>query len=182
MEIAAIHKDFHSVLNNYIAKRVNNRSDVDDLLQEVFIKIHSGGTSLSKKESLKSWSFTLTKNTIIDYYRKNGNKKIVLDDNAIQKESAESGDFDRTKDLESCIHRFINELPEEYRQIIIDSEINGIKQKDLAEKYDLAYPSVRSRVQRGRARLKEMFLDCCEIALDKRGNILDAVPKPNKCK
>jgi RNA polymerase sigma-70 factor (ECF subfamily) len=180
MEIAAIHNEFHSILNNYIVKRVNNRDDAQDLLQEVFIKIHGNLSGVDKKENLKSWLFTITKNTIIDYYRKNAQKNNFTPVDHLV-DGINEQDFDRTKELEKCIHHFIDQLPGEYREIIIDSEIKGIKQKDLADKYELAYPSVRSRVQRGRARLKEMFLDCCKIELDRRGNILEAVPKPNRC-
>jgi RNA polymerase sigma-70 factor (ECF subfamily) len=181
MEIASIHNEFHSVLGNYIAKRVNNKDDVKDLLQEVFIKISGNMPSVNEKDNIKSWLFTVTKNTIIDYYRKNSRKNIFTSVENVSSDSIDEKEFDRTKELENCIARFIQQLPEEYRDIIIDSEIKGIKQKDLAEKYNLAYPSVRSRVQRGRARLKEMFLDCCQIELDRRGNILQATPRQKKC-
>jgi RNA polymerase sigma-70 factor, ECF subfamily len=180
MEIAAIHRDFQGILRNYIAKRISNATDAEDILQEVFIKIHNSKASLSKAESLKSWIFTLTRNTIIDHYRKNGRKNIVLEESLTRHAGAEESDSEKV-DLERCIHRFINELPEDYRQIIVDSEISGVRQKELAAKYDLAYPSVRSRVQRGRARLKEMFLECCKIEFDSRGNVMNAIPRKGKC-
>lgn len=180
MEIATIHNEFHAVLNNYITRRVNNRDDAQDLLQEVFIKIYRNQGEINQKENLKSWLFTITKNTIIDYYRKNAKSPTVAQVESLSEHKDES-DLDPTQELEKCIHHFIERLPEEYRDLIIDSEIKGIKQKDLASKYQLAYPSVRSRVQRGRARLKAMFLDCCKIELDRRGNILKAEPKPRKC-
>ena len=181
MEMTSIHNEFHSVLNNYISKRVSNPADVQDLLQEVFIKVHKNTQAIGRRESLKSWLFRITQNTIIDYYRKNANLKHVYDEKALEKQDHDDQPFDRTKELERCIHRFINELPEAYRAIIVDSEIKGISQKDLAVKYGLAYPSLRARVQRGRARLREMFLECCHIELDRRGNILKAIPKPKKC-
>ncbi len=181
MEVANIHNEFHAVLNNYIAKRVNNKDDAKDLLQEVFIKIHGNIPLVDNKENIKSWLFTVTKNTIIDYYRKNSKKNIFASIENVASEGADEKEFDRTKELENCISHFIQRLPEEYRDIIIDSEIKGIKQKDLAEKYNLAYSSVRSRVQRGRSKLKEMFLDCCKIELDRRGNIIEATPRPKKC-
>jgi RNA polymerase sigma-70 factor (ECF subfamily) len=53
-----------------------------------------------------------------------------------------------------------------------------VKQKDLAAKYDLAYPSIRSRVQRGREKLKQILLECCHVKWDNRGNILDVVSRP----
>ena len=179
MEINKIHNQFHNLLRNYIAARVSNSDDADDILQEVFIKISSKLNSLSDGEKLKSWIFAITRNAIIDYYRKNANNKTDITEKMINEIKPET-DFDSTKGLDKCLKGFIQKLPEEYREIIIDSEVKGIKQKDLVEKYNLAYPSVRSRVQRGRSRLKKMLLDCCTIELDSRGNVLEAIPQ-NPC-
>ena len=71
----------------------------------------------------------------------------------------------------------MNQLPGEYRDIIIDVEMKGMKQKDLVEKYGLAYSSIRSRVQRGREKLKQILLECCHIEWDNRGNILDVTSR-----
>jgi RNA polymerase sigma-70 factor (ECF subfamily) len=177
MNLNIIHSQFHNSLHNYIKVRVNDRDDAADILQEVFIKIASKLDSLTDGEKLKGWIFTITRNTIIDYYRKKSNvKRSVLTDQLID-EVPQKEEFEPTHGLDSCLGDFIQRLPLEYREIIIDSEINGIKQKDLAEKYNLAYPSIRSRVQRGRSRLKEMLLDCCRIELDSRGNVMSATPK-----
>ena len=179
MEIKSIHNQFHKILFNYISVRVNNSDDAADILQEVFIKIAAKLNSLTDSEKLKSWIFAITRNAIIDYYRKNANsKRAVITEKIINEVKAET-DIDATKGLDKCLKGFIKKLPEEYRDIIIDSELKGIKQKDLAEKYNLAYPTVRSRVQRGRSRLKEMLLNCCKIEADSRGNILQATSKNN---
>lgn len=179
MEINKIHNQFHKLLHKYIVARVNNKDDAADILQEVFIKISSNLNTLTEDEKLKSWIFTITRNAIIDYYRKNVNTKKTGITDKITDELPEEDDVDITKGLDKCLKGFIKKLPEEYRAIIVDSELNGIKQKELAEKYDLAYSSLRSRVQRGRTRLKEMILNCCKIELDSRGNILNATSKKN---
>jgi RNA polymerase sigma-70 factor (ECF subfamily) len=180
MEINKIHTQFHNSLRNYIATRIRNSDDASDILQEVFIKIASKLNSLSDGEKLKSWIFAIARNAITDYYRKNSNNTKTEITEKIINEIKPETEFDSTKGLDKCLKGFIHKLPEEYRGIIMDSEIKGIKQKDLAEKYDLAYPSVRSRVQRGRSRLKEMLLNCCIIELDSRGNVLEAIPQ-NSC-
>lgn len=77
-------------------------------------------------------------------------------------------------------YRVIDELPDDYKSIIIDSEIKGIAQKELSEKYKISYPAMRSRVQRGREKLHKMMLNCCIIQTDSRGNILEAFKK-DKC-
>jgi len=179
MEINSIHHQFHNVLYDYISARINNRDDAADILQEVFIKIATNLSSLTDGQKLKNWIFAIARNAIIDYYRKkaNGNKTEITD-KIIQELEAEPP-TDTTKGLDKCLIAFIQKLPKEYREIIVDSELKGIKQKDLAEKYNLAYPSVRSRVQRGRTRLKDMLLNCCKIEADSRGNILKATRKNN---
>lgn len=177
MEIKGIHSDFNSALYGFIAARVNNADDAKDIRQEVFIKIATKLDSLSDSEKLRSWIFSVARNTIIDYYRKSGKEKLIGLEESFVEEPGASEEQDTTKGLDRCLLSFIEKLPAEYREIILDSEIRGIKQKDLVEKYNLAYPTVRSRVQRGRARLKELLLDCCKIEADSRGNIIAAVAK-----
>ena len=75
MEIKSIHNQFHKMLFSYISARVNNSDDAADILQEVFIKIAAKLNSLADGEKLKSWIFAITRNAIIDYYRKNANSK-----------------------------------------------------------------------------------------------------------
>lgn len=178
MELAAIYTEFHQVLLRFIKSKVKNHHDAEDILQNVFIKIASGVNDLERKEKLQSWVFAIARNAIADYYRSSITKKnLPLDDNSTDN-FAEEVYNDTTKGLDCCLINFVNQLPVEYRNIIIDVEMKGIKQKDLVEKYQLAYPSIRSRVQRGRERLKQILLDCCDIKSDNRGNILDVIPKP----
>lgn len=180
MKIDKIHAEFHNLLYQYIAARIKDKDDAADVLQEVFIKISSKLDSLTDGSKLKSWIFTITRNAIIDYYRKNSaNNKTDLTEKMAEETMTEE-DVDITKGLDKCLKGFIYELPDEYREIIIDSELKGIRQKDLAGKYNMAYPSVRSRVQRGRSRLKEMLLTCCSIKADSRGNIIEKSSK-NGC-
>ena len=54
-----------------------------------------------------------------------------------------------------------------------EAEIHGRSQKELAEHYGMAYPSMGSRVQRGRERLRQLLLNCCHIQTDRSGNVLD---------
>lgn len=176
MEINTIHNQFYIVLGNYIKARVNNRDDAADILQEVFIKVNDKLSVLNDESKLKNWIFTITRNAIIDYYRKNSHQKSELTHHIIE-EIVHQKEFDNTQGLDCCLTNFILRLPEEYRDIMMDSEIHGIKQKDLTQKYNLAYPSIRSRVQRGRIRLKEMLMNCCSIELDSRGNVMTVTSK-----
>jgi RNA polymerase sigma-70 factor, ECF subfamily len=179
MEVAEIYSQFHQSLLAFIRSKIRSNEDAQDILQNIFMKISANVNTLSDEEKLKSWIFTITRNTIIDYYRTNASKKNVEVVSGIEESILDEADFDSTKGLDQCVHTMIKLLPDEYRDIIVDAEINGIKQKDLAEKYDMAYPSMRSRVQRGRERLKQLFYNCCHIETDSLGNIIEVQGKTN---
>lgn len=174
MEVTTIYKQFHADLLGYIKSKVRSTEDAEDILQNVFIRIASNIDKLSEELKVKNWIFTITRNAIIDYYRVNASKKKLALAGEMDENIPEAEDPDPTKGLDQCMSNMINLLPEEYRDIIIDSELKGIRQKDLAARHGMAYPSMRSRVQRGRERLKQLFYNCCHIETDKRGNILSA--------
>lgn len=175
MELATIYNQFHQALLGFIKSKVKNHHDAEDILQNVFIKISSGINDLSRKEKLKSWIYTIARNSIIDYYRISSKRKDLVAGDDISESFTLEEYNDTTKGLDCCLMNFMNQLPEEYKDIIIDVELNGVKQRDLAQKYNLAYPSIRSRVQRGREKFKQLLLNCCSIESDKRGNILNVV-------
>ena len=177
MEVAGIYKQFHAGLLAYVKSKVRSREDAEDILQNVFVKISSSIDKLDEDVKIKNWIFTVTRNTIIDYYRFRANKKKLAFADELNDDIADVEEVDQTKGLDQCIGSMIKLLPDEYRDIIVESEINGVKQKDLAEKYGIAYPSMRSRVQRGREKLKQLFHNCCHIETDKLGNVIEAQGK-----
>jgi RNA polymerase sigma-70 factor, ECF subfamily len=181
MELDQLYTDFKGVLFSYIKSKVSNLHDAEDILHDTFIKIAANLDSVNRSEKLRSWIFTVTRNNIMDYYRKKngGSVNIALTDE-VSGEPPEEEYNDITKGLDCCLMNFLNQLPAEYRSILIDVELNGAKQKDLVDKYELAYPSIRSRVQRGREKLKQILLNCCNVEWDNRGNVLE-VQKKNGC-
>jgi len=174
MEVTSIYKQFHSELLGFVKSKIRSKEDAEDVLQNVFIRISSNVDKLNDDVKLKNWIFTITRNAIIDYYRVSATKRKVAVVDEIDENILNSTDPDPTKGLDQCMNTMIQQLPDEYREIIIDAEMKGIKQKDLADKYGLAYPSMRSRVQRGRERLKQLFYSCCHIETDNLGNIVEA--------
>ncbi len=179
MEIAGIYTEFHRSLLSYVRSKIRSKEDAEDILQNVFARISANAGSLSEKEKVQNWLFTVTKNAVIDYYRVNGKKRNVALDEKFAEELLDEENTDSTKGLDQCVTTMINLLPEEYRSIIEDAELHGIKQKDLAAKYNMAYPSMRSRVQRGWERLKQLFYNCCHIETDTYGNVLLAQGRPD---
>ncbi len=70
-----------------------------------------------------------------------------------------------------CVAPMVWELLDNYRRAIELTDLEGMTQA-AAERLGLSLPGAKSRVQRGRARLKKMLLRCCEIETDRRGRVI----------
>ncbi|MFC1490888.1 RNA polymerase sigma factor SigZ, partial [Candidatus Latescibacterota bacterium] len=166
----AIWKEYHDSLFAFIRSRVADSITAEDILQDVFVKIHSKIGTLKQRAKLKSWIYQIARNAIIDYYRSH---KIMYE----LPESLPAVEPNKSEKARSDIERgllpMIMKLPEKYREAIILSEIEGLSQKEIAEKLGLSHSGAKSRIQRGRKLLKEMLLDCCRFEFDRHGNLLD---------
>lgn len=177
MEIAAAYVRFGQSLLRYIRSKIRSEDDAKDILHNVFAKISGNVHALEGKKNIANWLFVITRNAIIDHYRNDGSRKQLLTDETAASHVMEEDSVDTTQGLDHCIHSMIGLLPDDYRSIVIDSELNGIRQKELAIKYNMPYSSLRSRVQRGREKLKRLLQDCCSIETDRHGNVLESIPK-----
>ncbi|MCG8332734.1 MAG: sigma-70 family RNA polymerase sigma factor [Chitinophagales bacterium] len=151
----------------YVKKKVNHREDAEDLTQEVFYRLASSETNGIK--SVKSWVYTIAKNAITDYYRK---KRVFTTEVGEIPYENEYEEENAVVELSTCVVEFINKLPEEYRSIMILSELEKIPQKEIAEQLNMNYVTVRSKIQRGRKKLKDIFTDCCTIMQGGKGSII----------
>jgi len=91
--------------------------------------------------------------------------------------SAAEQDGNEWQELGKCVLPMIEMLPQGYREALVLAEIDGLSLKEVAERLGLSLPGAKSRVQRGREKLKKIFLECCHFKFDCRGNPIDWSPK-----
>jgi RNA polymerase sigma-70 factor (ECF subfamily) len=175
-----IYKEYYSRLFSFINSRVNNSEDAKDILSEVFLKISSNIDKLNSNEKLTSWIYTITRNTIIDYYRKNDKNKnhIEFDENNIYNEDETS---DSISELSRCIEPIIDSLPTKYSKALHLSEIKELKQKEISDKLDIPSTNIKNIIFRGKKQIKEELHKCCSFEYDKFGNIIDFNKKDKDC-
>jgi RNA polymerase sigma-70 factor (ECF subfamily) len=154
----------------FIRKRVTDEHDAEDLLQEAFIRIHQGLCCLREWSRLESWMYQVTRNLVVDYYRRRRPSTEIPEDLPAEEIPLEEEPAAR---LAGSLKEMIEQLPEPYRQALIMTEYQGLSQKALAEKLGISLSGAKSRVQRARARLRDMLLACCHFELDRRGRIID---------
>lgn len=172
-DIEHIWREFSANLRQFILKRTSEESITDDILQEVFVKIHSRIDSLKDIRRLNGWIYQIARHTIIDYYR---SKKATAE---LPKEIPSLENFDNNKndDILPCIKTMVDRLPEKYRQAVILTAYQGLTQKEMGEKLGLSLSGAKSRSQRAREKLKHMLTACCHFELDRFGKIIDYEPK-----
>lgn len=171
---------FHTPLHQFIRRRVADEDVAEDLLQEVFLKIHQHAETLKEVKRLESWMYQITRNAIIDYYRSN-RATTTLDAAGVVDLPEELPADDVVTELLPCVYAMVQNLPAQDRQALILTEYQGLTQKELGERLGLSFSGAKSRVQRAREKLKQQLLECCHFEFDRRGHILDYRPRCSSC-
>jgi len=170
--------EFSRQLRVFIQHQVKNETVTDDILQEVFIKIHSGINSLNDHAKVRSWIYQIARNQIIDYFRRH--QPVLFPIESPHNPEEDAPDNFMLKAIEDMIG-MMDELPEGYCEALCLIEIGGMNQKTYAEKVGISYSGAKSRIQRARKMLKDMLMKCCHYQFDVYGTVLEIHPKNCCC-
>jgi RNA polymerase sigma-70 factor (ECF subfamily) len=158
-------------LRGYVARQVRERDAIDDILQEVYLKAHLSLHRLKSKGKITSWLYRITANAIADHYRTQSPTSELPADLA-----APEGERNYGAELADCLRPLIATLPETYRTALLLSELEELPQKEVAVRLGLSLSGAKSRIQRGRERLRAQLLACCDIECE-RGRIVGYSPR-----
>jgi RNA polymerase sigma-70 factor, ECF subfamily len=182
--------EFGHRLRGFIGRRVESDADADDILQEVFLRIHRHAGSVQRQERLTAWLFQVTRNAITDYYRAAGRREVPAgapsDLDGAGADATSSGDASDAelaahRELATCLRPMIERLPPLYREAVTLIDLEGLPQKEAAARAGLLLSGMKSRVQRGRQALGELMQDCCSIELDAGGHVTDYQARGSGC-
>ena len=145
---------------------VKNDNEVEDIAQEVFIKIYRNLSNFKEESSLYTWIYRITVNVCIDELKKR--KKVVYLDEKIDTKDGEvelqlpddsksPTDIAEDNDLKDRLEKCIRKLPESQRMMIILRDIKGFTYMEIAEIMKMNLGTVKSKINRARASLKELL-------------------------
>jgi RNA polymerase sigma-70 factor (ECF subfamily) len=169
--VAPVFQEYREILARYIQSKVKDPIDSEELLSEVMMKIYDHCEKLEGIRNTEAWLVTIARNTVTDYFRKK-QKQQALATALPQVEPEEETGF--LQDLEACVPSLIEKLPEKYRHPLTAYELMGMSQKDLAAQYGMSESGMKSRVQRGRKMLRELFTQYC-------GHLIEAQDSCGDC-
>ena len=179
-DTAGIWSNVHQGLHAFIAKRVADDAQSDDILQEVFLRVHRQLGRLNDPDRVIAWLYQIARNAIVDYHRASGRRReqpvgLSGDMELITPRSLpavdQSGQL-RTE-LAACLRPMLDRISKDYREAVTLVELEGLTHQAAAKRLGLSVSGMKSRVQRGRKQLKQMLQDCCLIQLDRRGGVAD---------
>ncbi len=127
-----IYAEYLSKVTSYVASRVDNIHDREDVIHDIFLKIYAKLDSYDEsRASLSTWIYTITKNTVIDYFR---SKKLLLQMPEYAAEQAPELDGD----LEA-LTQALQKLDDRERDLIILHYYSGYALKSIADMMSISY-------------------------------------------
>ena len=167
-------EDFQGRLRAFVSRRVKQPADAEDVVQEIFLQIHRNLSTVRDEARLPAWIFKIARHAIVDHFRRNARPMETLAEDFDLPAPTEEPEteYAALNELVQCLEPMIEALPESYRQAIRLTELRGVRQSEVAKQTGLSVSGMKTRVQRGRRKLKTMLLECCEIEFDNRRGIV----------
>ncbi len=176
MNSETLMKLYGSSLKKMILKHVNDESVIDDILQEVAVRIQKNENKLETIINPEAWLIRITKNLIADHYRMISHYDLIEDiETVMTPELYETDNFN--EETAACLIKLMDYLPPVDQEALIEIDYNGVKQVEISQKWGLSPSGSKNRIQRARKKLKSVFQSCCDVTTDKSGNVLELLHK-----
>jgi RNA polymerase sigma-70 factor (ECF subfamily) len=180
----AVYAEFQRRLRAFISRRVRNSADVEDILQDTFLRIHRHLAQVRAPERLSAWVFQVARSAMIDHHRRRRPQEVPREDHEASTAAAAPpvpGSPSELEELAACLAPMIESLPALDREAVDLSEIRGLTQREASVRAGVTLSGMKSRVQRARRKLKAMLLDCCRVELDRRGGVVAHEAREGRC-
>ena len=152
-DVGRIYTEFHGKVMGYIRARVQSAADAEDLCSDVFEKVFLKiGDYDSEKSSLSTWIFTITRNTVIDFFRRS-HPSDELDENLADDSEVDAALL-RTETL-SELAAALKRMPAQLQEIVVLRYYDGKPLTEIADRLGISYGAVKLRHQAALKGLRE---------------------------
>ena len=152
-----LYLDYHEKVERYIASRVTNEQDREDLASRVFQNVISALDSYDpSRAALGTWIYAITRNTVISYYREKKREPELVEIEQLAA-AAEAEEHLPTSEMLEALAEALEQLPERERLIIVRRFYYGLSAKEIAEKAGVSYSNVRFLQHRALKKLRDIL-------------------------
>ena len=166
LDSTIIWNNLYEELLSFIILKVKDKSAAEDIVQDVFIKVHTKSHQVKETDKITNWIYQITRNAVVDHFRYQS--KTIAPVNV----NWESDNHEFNDCVAYCLKTLMNTLPDKYRVPLELTEIDNVSQSNVAERLNITYSAARTRVQRARKMLKQKLHDLYVIKTDSYGNVI----------
>lgn len=177
-EFADVFDEFQRPIYNYLLRMTQSPPEADDLTQETFIRIHRSLPSFRGEASLSTWIYRIATNLSLDHFRRSATRQAKAALSLEETESDREWIVDETasspeqlaaqSDMSACVQKFIQRLPPSYRTVLVLHDLQGLKNREIADVLDCSLDTVKIRLHRARKKLRASLNVGCDFAHDER--------------
>ena len=197
VDFSQIYEEFKPKILHYLS-RLTGQQEAEDIAQEVFEKASRSLKSFKGESKLSTWLYRIATNTAIDrmrspLFRRSSEHTSLDEDTRAEDRNVWTGhtktNIDQKvirKEMSECVREFVDKLSPDYKTVILLSELEGFKNREIADILQVSLDTVKIRLHRARAMLKKELNDGCTfyhseqdiLACDrKQSQILPKTPK-----
>jgi RNA polymerase sigma-70 factor, ECF subfamily len=184
LEFQDLHHDLRPRILRY-ATRLVGAHEAEDLTQEVFLKVSQGLKDFRGQSQISTWIYRIATNAAFDRLHSPSFKRIVRQgtsgfpvseiDMEVEDKDLWSGQKAPSidtllirKEMNLCIRDFVEELPSNYRAVVVLSELEGMKNNEIAEILGVSLHTVKIRLHRAKDKLRKELETHCSFYRDER--------------
>jgi RNA polymerase sigma-70 factor (ECF subfamily) len=182
IDFKEVYQEFQPKIHNYLS-RLLGPHEAEDITQEVFEKVNRKLKTFKGESKFSTWLYRIATNAAYDRLRsasfKHASQYTTLENNAeaedknvwsSQREIAIDQNVIR-KEMSACVREYIDKLPPDHRTVLILSEIEGFKNKEIADILQISIENVKIRLHRARAGLKKELDNGCDFYQNEQGSL-----------
>jgi len=163
---------FRAQLGRYISRRIGASDEVQDVLQDVFLRVVRNEKALQQADRPLAWLHSVARSAVVDHLRKKARIPAgqEMEIETIAAAPPSDAEFDR------CLWAILKNLPDIYREALEFIDIKGGKQREYAQASRISLAAAKSRILRGRRMLRQQILEKCQIDRDQQNNMIALSP------
>jgi len=180
-EFPALYREYYPKIVGYL-RRVVGDGEAEDVAQEAFVKISRSLDGFRGESQLSTWIYRIATNAAMDHLRRPSAKQFFHpasdmsdDDEGYEQMIADGSPLHDTllirKDMSACIRGLVNDLPEQYRTVLVLSDLEGFTNAEIGDVLGLSLDTVKIRLHRARLRLKKAMDHACHLYHDGRNEL-----------
>jgi RNA polymerase sigma-70 factor (ECF subfamily) len=185
LDFAEVFREYRRPIYNYLLRMTQNQAEAEDLTQETFVRVHRSLPTFRGEASLSTWLYRIATNVSFDHFRRRTTRlagtalsleKIEFVEDRGSDAPSSPEQLTACSEMSACVQAFVQGLPPDHRVVLVLKELQGLKNREIAEVLDCSLATVKIRLHRARTKLREALNAGCDFTHDER-NVFVCEPK-----